>query len=106
MAGRPSQLVHSNGQRRTISEPIFLLLGLTELCGNDPVSVTDTETTAEPDQRNGANRQYFDAVWLYIDHQSGLCRTAPSAARRANNSGDFVDSQYNIRAAIGLSVRE
>ena len=106
MAGRPSQLVHSNGQRRTISEPIFLLLGLTELCGNDPVSVTDTETTAEPDQRNGANWQYFDAVWLYIDHQSGLVRTAPSAAKRGNRTNSVLDSQYNIRAAIGLGVRE
>ncbi len=104
-AGRPSQFIYPNGQR-TISEPIFLLLGLTELCGNDPVPVTDTETTAEPDQRNGANWQYFDAVWLYIDHQSGLVRTAPSAAKRANRTNSVLSSQYNIRAAIGLGVRE
>jgi hypothetical protein len=129
-AGRPSQCVHSNGSRRTISEPIFLLLGLAELCGNDPVKVNpddngtgaDESPNVEPEKRNGANWQYFDGIWLYIDHQSGLVRTAPSAARQADikylaSLADgkalneairlaVLESQYNIRAAIGLGVRE
>ncbi len=103
-AGRPMQLVHSNGERTAIGQPIFLLLGVAELCANVPVTVNDPN--GDLDTRVGANWQYVDATWLFIDHQSGLCRTAPSAARRANISGDFIDSQYNIRAAIGLSVRE
>ena len=129
-AGRPSQCVHSNGSRRTISEPIFLLLGLAELCGNDPVKVNPDDNgndsgespNVEPEKRNGANWQYFDGIWLYIDHQSGLVRTAPSAARQADikylaslaegkalNEAirlAVLESQYYIRAAIGLGVRE
>lgn len=103
-AGRPMQLVHSGGVRVTVGAPIFLLLGVADLCGNDAVSVSDANTELE--SRVGANWQYVDATWLYIDHQSGLCRTAPSAARKANESGNVFDSQYNIRAAIGLGVRE
>ena len=103
-AGRPMQLVHSGGVRVTIGAPVFLLLGVADLCGNDAVSVSDPNR--EPETRVGANWQYVDATWLFIDHQSGLCRTAPSAARKANLSGDVFDSQYNIRAAIGLGVRE
>lgn len=103
-AGRPMQLVHSGGIRVTIGAPIFLLLGVAELCGNDAAPISDSNS--EPETRVGANWQYVDATWLYIDHQSGLCRTAPSAARKANESGNVFDSQYNIRAAIGLGVRE
>jgi hypothetical protein len=129
-AGRPIEFVHSNGVRRTIGVPIFLLLGLAELCGNDPVKVnpndngndSDENPNVEPEKRNGANWQYFDGIWLYIDHQSGLVRTAPSAARQADikylesiDDGKteneairlaVLESQYNIRAAIGLGVRE
>ena len=104
--GRPSQLVHSNGTRHAIGEPIFLLLGLAELCGNSATNVPDANVTDDPEDRTGANWQYVDATWLYIDHQSGLCRTAPSAAKRANSTGDVFDSQYNIREAIGLGARE
>lgn len=104
--GRPSQLVHSNGARKAIGEPIFLLLGLVELCGNGSANVSDANVTADPEDRTGANWQYVDATWLYIDHQSGLCRTAPSAAKRANSTGNVFDSQYNIREAIGLGARE
>ena len=103
-AGRPMQLVHSNGERTAIGQPIFLLLGVAELCGN--AAIAEDDPNSDLDTRVGANWQYVDATWLFIDHQSGLCRTAPSAARRANISGNFIDSQYNIRAAIGLSVRE
>lgn len=129
-AGRPIEFVHSNGIRRTIGVPIFLLLGLAELCGNDPVKVnpddngnnSDENPNVEPEKRNGANWQYFDGIWLYIDHQSGLVRTAPSAARQADIKylesiadgktenaairSAVLESQYNIRASIGLGVRE
>ena len=60
-------------------------------------------------------------IWLYIDHQSGLVRTAPSAARQADIKylsplltekrrnaairSAVLESQYNIRAAIGLGVQ-
>ena len=104
--GRPSQLVHSNGARQAIGEPIFLLLGLAELCGNSATNVPDANVTDDPEDRTGANWQYVDATWLYIDHQSGLCRTAPSAAKRANSTNNVFDSQYNIREAIGLGARE
>ena len=104
--GRPSQLVLSDGARHAIGEPIFLLLGLAELCGNSATNVSDANVTDDPEDRTGANWQYVDATWLYIDHQSGLCRTAPSAAKRANSTGNVFDSQYNIREAIGLGARE
>lgn len=112
-AGRPFEIVHSGGVREAISEPVFLLVGLTVLCGNVPLAVPDTAVSAEPDLREGANWQYADAVWMSIDHQSGVLKTAPSSPRKANAAwvsnpsasqvGKMVAlSQYNIRIESGL----
>jgi len=112
-AGRPFEMVHSGGVREAISEPVFLLVGLTVLCGNVPLAVPDTAVSVEPDLREGANWQYADAVWMSIDHQSGVLKTAPSSPRKANaawvsNPSDLqvrkmvALSQYNIRIESGL----
>lgn len=108
-AGRPDELVHSNGQRLKLGVPIFLLLGLAELCGNQPVALDAGGSTAEPAARNGANWQYVDAVWICIDHQSGLVRLAPVDAKRANEHSGTPEekailSQWNARAAIGVGL--
>lgn len=109
-AGRPSELVHSGGKRLKLGVPVFLLLGLAELCGNNPAALAPGGSTAEPSTRTGANWQYVDSVWLCIDHQSGLVRIAPVDAKRANDpsiqsvDARVLESQWNIRAAIGLGV--
>lgn len=109
-AGRPSELVHSGGRRLKLGVPVFLLLGLAELCGNNPVSLAPGGSTAEPSTRNGANWQYVDSVWLCIDHQSGLVRIAPVDAKRANDpliasvDARVLKSQWNVRAAIGVGA--
>jgi prepilin-type N-terminal cleavage/methylation domain-containing protein len=89
-AGRPCQMVHSGGERLVIAAPIYLLIGFAEQCGNNPVAVSNAEISAEPENRNGANWQYADSTWLFIDPQSGVVSTFPVAARAANKT--FVET--------------
>lgn len=106
MAGRPEQIVHSNGQRMIVRSPIYLLVGLSELCGNDPAPLSAGDALADFDKRVGANWQYVDSVWLCIDHKTGYVRTATVNAMGANNTSASIPdrvffSQAGIRAAVG-----
>lgn len=111
-AGRPTQILHSGGVREPVLSPIYLLVGLPDLCGNDYAPILQTASTASQDDRIGANWQYADAYWVAIDNKTGLARTAPSAAAAANAPGQFSPeersllSQQAIRGAVGISAVE
>lgn len=106
--GRPFQLLHSGGRKEPVAEPIFLLVGLVDLCGNDVVPVSDAEQAEDVNFRKGANFQYADAFWLVIDPNAGVVRSSRSAASEANSMTDataaemVIKSQYNIRIFAGL----
>ncbi len=123
IAGRPEQIVHSGGTRGRIVAPIYLLVGLAELCGNqwDP-TVTAAASTASQENRTGANWQYADSYWVVIDNKTGLTRTAPvtasagcTAAANALAAGStpaqaaVIGMRYSqgaIRSAVGVSAVE
>lgn len=111
-AGRPTQILHSGGTRTPIVSPIYMLIGLADLCGNAYVAIPQPASTASQENRVGANWQYADAYWVAIDNKTGLARTAPSAAAAANKAGQFSPqdryfmSQQAIRGAIGVSAVE
>lgn len=110
-AGRPSHIMHSGGPPVTIVSPIYLLVGLVDLCGNGYVPMSAGASTASQDDRVGANWQYADSFWVLIDNKTGLARTAPCAARDANSWNGPVQekcrvSQAAIRGAIGVSSVE
>lgn len=123
VAGRPEQIVHSGGTRGRIVAPVYLLVGLAELCGNawDP-AVTAAGSTANQENRTGANWQYADSYWVVIDNKTGLTRTAPvtasvacNAAANALSTGSTPAqaaaigmrfSQGAIRSAVGVSAVE
>jgi type II secretory pathway pseudopilin PulG len=101
-AGRPAELWHSGGVRTVISEPLFLLMGLAELCGNRPVRLSAGESASQESDRRGANWQYSDASWLCIDHNTGTVKFGPVAPRAAS----VLESQRYIRMTIGLGITE
>jgi prepilin-type N-terminal cleavage/methylation domain-containing protein len=107
MAGRPEQIVHSNGQRLLVRSPLYLLVGLSELCGNDPVSLGAGDASADFDERTGANWQYVDSVWVCIDHKTGYVRTATVNAKAANASnGSLHERVWLSQAAIRATVSD
>jgi len=100
-AGKPYQMIHSGGTRRAIGGPIHLLIGLAELCGNDPLVVSDVDLNAEPETRDGANWQYADATWLFIDPQSGVVSTFPVSAKAANKKfAETGDASLAVAASL------
>jgi prepilin-type N-terminal cleavage/methylation domain-containing protein len=100
-AGKPYQMVHSGGTRRAIGGPIYLLIGLAELCGNNPLAMGDVDLNAEPETRDGANWQYADATWLFIDPQSGVVSTFPVSAKAANKKfAETGDAALAVAASL------
>lgn len=102
-SGKPQELVHSGGVRTSIGEPLFLLIGEAELCGN-PYSpaVAGEASGTEPDERGGANWQYSDCVWLCVDNNSGVVKFGAVAA----GAKTVLESQRNVRMTIGLGAAE
>lgn len=110
-AGRPSHIMHSGGPPEPVVSPIYMLVGLVDLCGNGHVPISAAASTASQDDRVGANWQYADSYWAAIDNKTGLARTAPCAAQDANSWNGSAQakcrvSQALIRGAIGLSAVE
>jgi len=101
-SGKPTELYHSGGVRTVIAEPIFLLIGLAELCGNRPVNLAPGESESDQEDRRGANWQYSDAAWLCIDNNTGIVKFGPVDPRAAN----VIASQRYIRMTVGLGVTE
>ena len=101
-AGKPTEMFHSGGMRTVVAEPLFLLIGLTDLCGNTPVVLAPGESTAPQKERRGANWQYGDSAWLCIDNNTGITKFGPVNPRASS----VIESQRYIRMTIGLGVTE
>jgi prepilin-type N-terminal cleavage/methylation domain-containing protein len=101
-SGKPTDLYHSGGVRTVVAEPIFLLVGLAELCGNPPVNLAPGESATDQEDRRGANWQYSDAAWLCIDNNTGIVKFGPVDPRATN----VLASQRYIRMTVGLGVTE
>jgi len=101
-SGKPSELYHSGGLRTVIAEPLFLLVGLAELCGNMPVVLAPGEAVSSEGERRGANWQYADSAWLCIDNNTGVVKFGPVDPRATT----VITSQRYIRMTIGLGVTE
>ncbi|MFM8494860.1 MAG: Tfp pilus assembly protein FimT/FimU [Planctomycetia bacterium] len=102
-SGKPMELVHSGGVRTPVGEPVFLLIGETDLAGNpyDPTVSRDASGTA-PEDRGGANWQYGDCVWLCIDNHSGVVKSANVAP----GTTSVLASQRFVRLTIGYGAAE
>jgi type II secretory pathway pseudopilin PulG len=101
-AGKPTEMFHSGGMRTVIAEPLFLLIGLTDLCGNTPVVLAPGESAALQKERRGANWQYGDSAWLCIDNNTGITKFGPVNPRASS----VIESQRYIRMTIGIGVTE
>ena len=101
-SGKPRELYHSGGLRTVVAEPLFLLIGLAELCGNPSVALSAAEVAATDGERRGANWQYADAAWLCVDNNTGVVKFGPVDARATT----VLESQRYIRMTIGLGVTE
>lgn len=101
-SGKPTEIYHSGGLRTVIAEPIFLLVGLAELCGNPPLLLAPGESASTQTERRGANWQYSDAAWLCIDNNTGITKFGPVDPRATS----VLESQRYIRMTIGLGVTE
>jgi prepilin-type N-terminal cleavage/methylation domain-containing protein len=102
-AGKPVEIVHSGGVRTSVGEPIFLLIGEAELSGNeyDP-AVSGDASGVSPQDRGGANWQYGDCIWLCIDNNSGVVKSANVLPRTTS----VIASQRPLRLSIGYGVAE
>lgn len=102
-SGKPKLLVHSGGMRTVVGEPVFLLIGSSELAGNlyQAGSVGETPKDDSSGMR-GANWQYSDAVWLSIDNHTGAMKFALVAP----NSATVFQSQRFARLTIPLGAAE
>ena len=102
-SGKPLELVHSGGVRTTIGEPIFLLIGESDLSGNDyNPAVAGDNTSIQPEKRQGANWQYGDCVWLCIDNNSGVVKFGMVAPRAKT----VYESQAYVRMTVALGAGE
>jgi type II secretory pathway pseudopilin PulG len=102
-AGKPLEIVHTGGNRTTVGEPIFLLIGEAELCGNDYNPAVSGDTAAvQPEKRQGANWQYGDCVWLCIDNNSGVVKIGMVKPRAQT----VLESQAYVRMTIGVGSGE
>ena len=100
---KPSEIVHSGGQRTSVGAPIFLLIGDPELCGNAyDASIAGRTSLPEPEDRTGANWQYTDTIWLSIDNNSGVVKTG----NVAGNATNVLDSQRFVRLTAGYGSSE
>lgn len=100
-AGRPQEIVHSGGQRIRISAPLFLLVGASQLAGND-YAASAAQESGEAEDRTGANWQHPDSVWLCIDNNTGVVKFGTVKPGAAN----VLDSQWYIRQTVGMGVSE
>jgi prepilin-type N-terminal cleavage/methylation domain-containing protein len=101
-AGRPLELVHSGGLRTRISAPLFLLIGSSQQAGSDYVPSLAGDEGTDPEDRQGANWQYPDTVWLCLDNNTGIVKYAPVAP----NARTVLESQRFIRLSVGLGVTD
>jgi hypothetical protein len=102
-SGKPKQLVHSGGMRRAVGEPLFLLIGSSEIAGNAYLpGVVGEVPNDDSSGTRGANWQYSDAVWLCIDNHTGAVKFAPVAG----NSANVLASQRFVRMTTQLGVAE
>jgi prepilin-type N-terminal cleavage/methylation domain-containing protein len=102
-SGKPSEIVHSGGQRTSVGSPIFLLLGESELAGNGyNAAVAGSRSLPAPEDRVGANWQYTDCVWLCIDNHSGVVRSA----NVFGGATTVLDSQRSVRMGIAYAGGE
>jgi prepilin-type N-terminal cleavage/methylation domain-containing protein len=102
-SGKPLELVHSGGVRTSVAEPLFLLIGETELCGNAfSPAVSGDNASQQPENRLGANWQYGDCVWLCVDNNSGVVKFGMVAPRAKT----VLESQAYVRMTIGFGSGE
>ena len=102
-AGKPSEIVHSGGHRTSVGSPIFLLIGESELAGNGyDSSIAATRSLPAPEDRVGANWQYTDCVWLCIDNNSGVVKSA----NVFGGATTVLESQRSVRMSIGYTGGE
>jgi prepilin-type N-terminal cleavage/methylation domain-containing protein len=102
-SGKPRQLVHSGGIRTVVGEPLFLLIGSSEIAGNAPVTGVTGEIPEDSESDSGgANWQYSDAVWLALDNNTGAVKFGPAAGRSAT----VIESQRFVRMTIALGTAE
>jgi len=101
-SGNPLEIVHSGGERTRITEPLFLLIGSSQLSGNDYVPSLAGDAGTDPEQRDGTNWQYTDSAWLCIDNNSGIVKFGPVAPRATS----VLESQRYVRQTVGQSVSE
>ena len=102
VTGKPLEIVHSGGERTRVTEPLFLLIGSSQLSGNDFVPSLAGATGTDPEQRDGTNWQYTDSAWLCIDNQSGIVKYGPVAPLAQN----VLASQRYVRQTVGQGVSE
>ncbi|MFM8496890.1 MAG: prepilin-type N-terminal cleavage/methylation domain-containing protein [Planctomycetia bacterium] len=100
-AGRPQELVHSGGMRMRITEPLFLLIGSSELAGNPPVGGQPRGDQGGA-ERTGANWQHDDSVWLCIDNNTGVVKFGTVTP----NASSLIGSQFDIRQTVGQGTAE
>lgn len=85
--GRIRKLI-VNGDRKTVSGPVLLLVGRADRAGE-----TDSSTFNSADDTTGCNWQYPDSYWIGIDPMTGVVRTAACTPGKAS----VVESQEWIR---------
>lgn len=100
--GKPLEIVHSGGERTRVTEPLFLLIGSSQLSGNQYVPSLSGDTGTDPEQRDGTNWQYSDSAWLCVDNQSGVVKSGPVASKAKS----VFESQRYIRQTVGQGVSE
>jgi hypothetical protein len=85
-----------------VTEPLFLLIGSSQLSGNDYVPSLSGDSGIDPEQREGTNWQYTDSAWLCIDNNSGVVKYGPVAPAATS----VLASQRYVRQTVGLGVSE
>lgn len=86
-SGRIRKLI-VNGQRKTVTGSVLLLVGRADRAGQDY-----SAGAGSADDTVGANWQYPDSYWIGIDPMTGVVRTAACTPGKAT----AVDSQQWIR---------
>ncbi|NCY03336.1 MAG: hypothetical protein EBX36_10615, partial [Planctomycetia bacterium] len=77
--------------RTPLRATIFLLVGRIDRCGQG-------YRQSPPDDASGANWQYADSAWVFVDPKTGLARSMQVVPR--DSSGPVTTARRSLAAAL------